>query len=468
MNSPSAVRKNVLRDRLPACLFAGNGGAEAYSSTPTILPFRMGQRGAVVFYGVALLVACTGVMVAQADDASTVPVVKIFTPESVAQLVSRLSSDSRAVRASAEAELIRGGSPVIEHLPVAAAVNDPAVRESVERIALAIEQAESASALIPRSVQWSNVRSLAEAVERLATETGNPVAVSVDSPIVATQPFPSAPLTFWEAIDWIEEYSPLRYEAGLLKQPTTRSPTLPSSSTGPFRVQLLDRSLRTTTGGASLLRIKVRTTCEPRLHPLFLMAAVDEWGVSRKEITCSPFTPHARLEIPSDRSGTIDVAFDFVLPASSSDHSDWNISGQLELTLAARSTSVTFSDLTAKLPMTRRRGQASLSLLSVKSSDSNCTVRVASAFPEMSGLFESYRAALLAPALELESAPGIRLSPTNVTQIQEDPNGIVIETRFDAAQSTVARLHARVPTAISTQKIPFRFGRVTLTETRSP
>ncbi len=118
--------------------------------------------------------------------------------------------------------------------------------------------------------------------------------------------------------------------------------------------------------------------------------------------------------------------------------------------------------------LTRRRGQASLSLLSVKSSDSSCTVRVASAFPETSGLFESYRAALLAPALVLESATGTRLSPSNVTQIQEDPTGIVIESRFEAPQSTGARLHARVPTAISTQKIPFRFQQATLTDTPSP
>lgn len=426
-------------------------------------------RGAVLGLVMAFLLHGTQCLaLAQAVDPSTVPVVDIVTPESIAQWVSELSSDSRAVRTAAEANLIRGGSPVIEHLPVAAAVNDPAVRESVERIALAIEQAESAAALIPRTVQWSEVRLLTEAVERLTTETGNPVALAVGPPVSPTEPFPSSPQTFWEAIHWIEEHSPLRYEAGLLKQPATNSPALPSSATGPFRVQLLDQSVRTTASGSSLMRIKVRTTCEPRLHPLFLMAAVDEWTVSREGVTSSPFTPHARLELPSDRSGAIDVAFDFMLPASSHDRTGWSISGQLELTLAARSTSVTFSDLSAKLPLTRRRGQASLSLLSVKSSDSSCTVRVASAFPEMSGLFESYRAALLAPALVLESTTGTRLSPSNVTQIQEDPNGIVIETRFEAPQSTGARLHARVPTAISTQKIPFRFQQATLTDPPSP
>ena len=124
---------------------------------------------------------------------------------------------------------------------------------------------------------------------------------------------------------------------------------------------------------------------------------------------------------------------------------------------------MTFSDLTAKLPLTRRRGQASLSLLSLKSSEGGMTVRVASAFPEMSGLFESYRASLLAPGLTLELSTGDHRTSTNITQVQEDPHGIVIESRFESVPIPGTRLHALVPTAISTQPIQFQFEHVTLT-----
>ncbi len=409
---------------------------------------------------ISLLLVVIGIAFVQADDTRA-----SATPSTITRLVADLASDSRAVRTQAEADLIAYGPSVIDLLPATSAT-DPAVRDSLDRIVRAIEQAESAAALQPRTVLWANPPTLSQAIQQLATSTGNSLPAPSPLDTQPTEPYPTQPLTFWEAIDWIERHTPLRYDAGQL-QPATL-PVIapaPSSRSGPFRIQRLDSSLRTTPGGARLLGIKLRTTCEPRLRPLFLMAGVDDWTVTHEGVAGSPFTPHARREIPSGQSGAIDVAFDFTVPESITDTTNWSLKGHVDLTLAARSTIVTFSDLTAKLPLTRRRGQASLSLLSIKPSEGGLSVRVASAFPEMSGLFESYRASLLAPELALESSTGTRHTSTNITQVQEDPDGIVIETRFEAATSPGARLHALVPTAISTQKIRFEFEDITLRET---
>ena len=387
-----------------------------------------------------------------------------LTPDSVKRLVADLSSDSRAVRAAAESALIAAGSAVVDVLPVVSSIPDPAVRESLDRVVKSIEDAESQAALMAQPVRWSSTQTLSEAVERLATETGNVVTLPAGTEVENIDLLPSAPLAFWEAIAWIEGHTSLRYAAGQLVPVPGRAPTPPADITGPFRVQLMERSLRTTSSGTVLLGIKVRTTCEPRLRPLFLMAAVDEWTVSHEASPCGPFTPQARVEIPSGRDGALDVAFDFVVPESITDRTGWTISGQLELTLAARSTHITFSDLTANLPLTRRRGQASLSLLSIKTGQGGCSVRIASAFPEMAGLFESYRAALLAPELTLELPSGDRLSPAEVTQLQEDPHGIVLESHFTHPLTPGTRLQAILPTAISTPMIPFRFEQVALTE----
>ncbi len=399
-----------------------------------------------------------GISFARADD-----VPSSAAPATVARLVADLANDSRAVRTQAEADLIQLGPPVIDLLPTSS-TSDPAVRDSLDRVIRAIDQAEFASALTPKTVHWTKTADLREAIQQLATASGNSLDVTALDPIPPTEPFPTQPLTFWEAIDWIEQHTPLRYEAGQL-QSSPSLPRPPASLSGPFRIQLIDSTLRTTPSGMRLLGVKLRTTCEPRLRPLFLMAGVDDWAVTHDGISGSPFTAHARREIPSSKSGEIDVAFDFTVPESITDTTIWTLKGHVDLTLAARSTRVTFSDLTAQLPLTRRRGQASLSLLSLKSSEGGVSVRVASAFPEMSGLFESYRAALLAPELTLESATGKRLTSSQITQVQEDPQGIVIETRFESVQRTGARLHARVPTAISTQKIDFEFPRVALSET---
>ncbi len=407
----------------------------------------------------ALLLAAIGLAIAQADDVPTPT-----SPVPITRFVADLASDSRAVRAQAEADLIQLGPQVIDLLPSASAT-DPAVRDSLDRIVRAIDLAESAAALTPKAVQWTATATLTEAIEQLATATGNSIPVLPLDSITPSEPFPTQPLTFWEAIDWIELHTPLRYEAGQLRSNSPLLTSIPLASlSGPFRIQQLDSTLRTTPSGVRLLGVKLRTTCEPRLRPLFLMAGVDNWSVTHESDSASPFTPHARREIPSGKSGAIDVAFDFTLPETITDTKNWTLAGHVDLTLAARSTSVTFSDLSAKLPLTRRRGQASLSLLSLKPSDGGLSVRVASAFPELSGLFESYRASLLAPGLTLELPNGKRFSPSNIAQVQEDPHGIVIETRFEAAQTTGARLHALVPSAISTQKIPFKFEHLTLTE----
>ena len=386
------------------------------------------------------------------------------TTEALARWVTDLSSNSRTVRTSAEAELIRLGPAVIELLPSPSTVTDPEVRASLDRVVRAIEQAESEAAIRPQTVDWSQAKSLTEAIENLKMATGNHLAVPPLEHVRATAPYPTEPLHFWEAINWLEAHTQLRYEPGQLALLDTPVVALPMSVEGAFRVQLVSAETRTTATGTKLLGVKLRTTCEPRLRPLFLMAAVDDWSVLQKDSACAAFTPHARLEIPADHSGAIDVSFDFVVPASIQAVNDWTISGQLELTLSARSTPVIFSDLTAKLPLIRRRGQASLSLLSVKSDEAGCSVRIASAFPEMSGLFESYRASLLAPELTLELTTGRPLTAIEVTQVQEDPQGIVLESRFPGPLPVGARLQALVPTAISTQKIPFQLERVTPVE----
>ncbi len=406
---------------------------------------------------IALLIIVVRTTLVHADDALT-----SVSPATVARLVTDLASDSRAVRTQAEADLIRSGPAVIDLLPTTSTL-DPAVRESLDRVVRAIDQAEFAAALTPQTVQWTRTANLREAIQQLATATTNSLEVTAVDPIPLAEPFPTQLLTFWQAIDWIEHHTSLRYSSGRLTAALPQTPAPQCVLSGPFRVQLLSSTVRTTASGSRLLGIKLRTMCEPRLRPLFLMAGVDDWQLQSEGTAIPAFTPQARLELPAGQEGVIDVSFDFVLPPPVSDQ-PLSLKGSLDLTLAAKTTSVTFSDLTAKLPLTRRRGQASLSLLSVRSNETSCTVRVASAFPEMSGLFESYRASLLAPELTLELSTGDRRSTSNITQIQEDPQGIVIETRFETDHTTGARLHAHVPTAISTQRIHFEFPQVTLTD----
>jgi hypothetical protein len=84
-------------------------------------------------------------------------------------------------------------------------------------------------------------------------------------------------------------------------------------------------------------------------------------------------------------------------------------------------------------------------------------IRLALAFPESRGLFESYRSSLLTPDLALEMPARTRIAASETAQIQEDPEGNILETRFPTRGATPTRLHALIPTAISTQQVRFEF-----------
>lgn len=386
-----------------------------------------------------------------------------LSSSTIARYVADLSSDSRAIRAAAESALLAAGPAVLDELPLAESLPDPTSRESLERIISSIETRQFQTALKPRTVMLSDVHHLGVAVKRLSQQTANQLVSPDHSTAESPVTFAATPVTFWEAVSSIEQQLPLRYHAGKLEPVKTDTPRLPSSLSGPFRMELIHCEQRVTPRGEKLLNTKVRFIGEPRLRPLFLIAAVDDWSVTSGTASALSFTPMARREIPATSEGTIDVAFDFIVPASADERTAWTIAGDVDLTLAALSAEVTFSDLTAKLPLTRRRGQSSLSLLKVANAESAGSVRLATAFPHLQGLFESYRASLLAPVVTLEIPNENPRSPVETIQLQEAPQGLILEYQFDSPLSPGSRITATIPAAISTQKIPFRFKDITPT-----
>lgn len=377
-----------------------------------------------------------------------------LTRETVARWVADLGSDSRAVRARAEAALVEHGTEALDLLPNESTL-DPAVRETLERIVRTVEDAETQKALIPREVRLRS-KQLTVILDALEQQTGNSILRPDKFPELA-QLLPDEPLTFWQAIDWIESHSELRYGGQQLQTAKQRSP---ASSQGPFRLLLLDHTVRQTAAGQKLLSAKLRVECEPRLRPLFLVAGVDTWQARIGDQELEAFTPGASRELPAGRNGETDIGYDFIVPEQAK--GKLTLTGELSLTLSARTTSVTFSDLKARLPLVRRRGQASLSLLSIKPTDEETVIRLALAFPESRGLFESYRSSLLTPDLALEMPDGTRIAASETAQVQEDPDGNILETRFPTRGAAPTRLHALIPTAISTQPVRFEFRDVPL------
>ncbi len=142
-----------------------------------------------------------------------------------------LGSDSRAVRARAEAALVEHGTGALDLLPNESTL-DPAVRETLERIVRTVEDAEAQKALIPREVRLRS-KQLAEILGELEQQTGNSIPRPDKLPELAQLP-PDEPLTFWQVIDWIESHSELRYGGHQLQTAKQRSPASSQGPVSPF------------------------------------------------------------------------------------------------------------------------------------------------------------------------------------------------------------------------------------------
>lgn len=376
--------------------------------------------------------------------------------ERVTGWVADLASDSRQVRTHAETSLIAQGHAVLDLLPSEAAT-DPSVREALERIVRTIEENETAAALTPRTVRFST-QLVSECVDAISAQTGNSFENRVTKSASLSVAPPTDAMTFWQAMSWLENQLPVRYRARMLQDVGSHNAHFPVDLHEAFRVQVVDRTVRTTSSGARLLRLNMRIECEPRLRPLFLMAAVDSWKVTMGGNVLSPFTPGAKREIAAGKDGETEIAYDFVLPPDIPT-GPLKVSGQIQQTLSARTMQVTFTDLNARLPLVRRRGQVTLTLLAILPREGQVAVRLALAYPESKGLFESYRSSLLAPQVTLRDSQGRTAHPQEMSQVQEDPDGNILQAVFETTETNLrdTRLSAAIPTAISTQTVSFEF-----------
>lgn len=415
----------------------------------------------------SLLGLCSVLHAANPDGTTARPLAMVL-PQQVAAFAADLSSDARATRTQAEAGLIALGPAALEHLPHADSARDPQTRDSLRRIARTLEAADAAIALESQTVYVAEQSTRRKWIDALASQTGNQFRLDQVSPHwldAGTKPPGVDPISFWEVIRWLEADQQVTAAMGREVQLLPRDSQQPSAKVlaeqhrGVFRLQCLECQSRPLPQGGHLIRTRVGVCGEPRLRPLFLVSGVDQWKVAAKQVDYAPYTPGARREFPGGM-GAIEVSWDFVVPAGAPVPDTVTIDGELALTLAARTSRIDFRDLQGPFPITRRRGQSSVSVLGVKSDVTQSSIRLAVALGGRDGLFESYRAALMTPDLKLEPTPGHTLGPVDINQIQEAPEGVVLECQFPAEISAGASLQAQVPTVIATEKIAFWFEQV--------
>lgn len=95
--------------------------------------------------------------------------------DQVRRLIDQLASPSRSVRVIAERSLRELGPAILPWLPAARELEDPQVRETVERLRNTLEQQQAKESVLPSTVTLQGTFALVDLLEQIAASTSNPI-----------------------------------------------------------------------------------------------------------------------------------------------------------------------------------------------------------------------------------------------------------------------------------------------------
>lgn len=378
--------------------------------------------------------------------------------ERVAELIANLDADSREARVSAQRELLRIGPAVLPHLPAPELLPNSAVRETVRRIRLAIEEQQARASVAPSRVTLDGGMPLGVALQRVTEQTGNAIDASALPPermeaLVQTG-FRETP--FWEAFEALSRRGGFQWDIdGRAEGIAVTSPgaepapePLAVDNSGVYRIAVTSAGLRPVAGRPDerILRLEVRFTAEPRLRPLFFAFAGRDLQASAGDRRLPPFSPEARKEIPFGESGKdLRVTWDFRVPGEAAIQTA-GLAAQATVLTAAGSEAIAFDDLSRSAGAARRRGGVTVTLEEVAFRDQRnrrrqegggrtARLQVAVSYDTGGPAFESHRTWIYHNQAWLEDAGGERIAYDGFTTEMARDGAVAVEYEFDQLQA---------------------------------
>ena len=378
--------------------------------------------------------------------------------ERVAELVADLDADMRDVRVAAQRELLRLGPAVLPHLPAPELLPNSAVRETVRRIRLAIEEQHARESVAPSRVTLDGELPLGAVLRRVTEQTGNAIDVSGLAPerLEAVVPTGFRETPFWEVIEALSERGEFRWDidgqAGGIQvlargdEPATQP--LAVDKSGAFRVAVMSAGLRPVAGRPDerILRLEVRFTAEPRLRPLFFAFAGRDLQASTEDRRLPPFTPEASKEIPFGESGKdLRVSWDFRVPGDAGIQTV-GLAAEATVLTAAGSEPIVFEDVVTSAGAARRRGGVTVTLEEVAfrqqrnnmrkdAGGRTARVRVAVSYDTGGPAFESHRTWIYHNQAWLEGPSGQRVGFDGFTTEMARDGAVAVTYEFDQLQA---------------------------------
>jgi hypothetical protein len=371
----------------------------------------------------------------------------------VRSLIVELDSNQRARRQKAEKDLLELGPRILSLLPPPELLPNVAVRSTVARVRVKLEQQHAQESVQPSRVTIPGGLELKAWLQQVGTQSGNRVDVS-ELPVEiqqrrVTDNFQSTP--FWIAMESVLRETHLRYrfaaDSSVLKlvpgsDPGADVPWL-AKTDGPFRLSVNWVKPRAVSGDEQMqrLRTEMAVAPEPRLRALFLkLAAKDFRATGPRGQVFSAADPGAQYDLPLGEGGRyVRWNLDFAAPSGLADADLFplKITGQGTMQIAAANEQIRFTDLVAGEGTARRRGGVTVTVQKIKSrtlpnEKLAVSVKVLVTYDYGGPAFESHRTWIFHNQVYLDRQSQEPLAPNAGFETDLQANGAVgVTYRFE-------------------------------------
>ena len=284
-------------------------------------------------------------------------------PEDVRPLVRDLGSPAWAKREAAERKLLDMGPEILPILPKSAA--NPEANLRLNRVRGRLEKLSSENSLAPGTFTISDRIPLAQALDEISRQTGNPLASDFKGAEAEIPLTPGKTYEFWAGLDTLCDGLRLapqprgeRQQLVLVKSfrqsPRSAEQNGLVAYLGPFRleaVRMTSTILLESRKSASQLQLEL--AWEPRVLPIFAEVTLDEMELqdSNGEKRILKLVPRMNEILVGSRDirTTLDVPLAGFAPESAKSAESLNLHGKLSAVVAGESTNFELDDLAARV-----------------------------------------------------------------------------------------------------------------------
>ena len=396
-------------------------------------------------------------------------------PAAVRAAVRQLEAGQLASRDQAERELVAMGSNILPHLPEVTARTPGELKVRLQRIRQQLQQAQVETFFQASLVTLSGEFPVAEAIEKIAEQTGNAIRLdnrpALENVMVEVD---AQRAEFWQVMSSIMLQASLRVSAFgttenelvLTSDATPAVAPPPAFTSGPFRLDVTSvRStlpLNSSLGGQ--VDVSFTVTWEPRLRPVYMqvpMSSVSAMLGQGERLTAS--NPQAAPEIPLNLGGSsTQIDLQLQRPDRSATQIE-KLVGEFSVAVPSQRHEYTFRKFGSGARQSEKFGDVTVTLEGARRNGAVYEMRLFVEFGDPQGALDSFRGWILSNEAYLRGPDQTRVLNVGMNTYAITPNAVGIAYLFQInADPNAYELVYESPAAVSKQRVTYELTDIPL------